>query len=1133
MKNDLSHQIAIAIMKISLIPALLLMLVLCSYASDSSGQKLLEKKVTLKLTDEKITQVFTELEKQVDIRFVYSPELIGASRKVNLDVQEKELAKVLDDLLTNLNIHYELVDNYIILSKRTAATATRWQSFGSIPDNSPYAFVKVTGRITSTTGQPLEGVSVVVKGTTIGTTTNSNGEFTLNTPDAKSVLVVSYIGYLTQEIQVGSKTFFNVQLITNNNQLNDVVVIGYGTVKKSDLTGSVGVVNVANTEKVATYDVARSLQGQVAGVSVQGSGEPGGYVNIKIRGISSLNDNNPLFVIDGVPIVNEAPYDFPNDDIESIQILKDASAAAIYGSRAAAGVIIITTKKGKSGPLHLNYSMYLGAQNMPKKMPLTDRQQYQQITSAAEMNAGLPLAAANDPTSPKYISNINTNWQDAAFKTGIIQNHNLNFSGGSPATSYSVSLNYFTQSATIQGGAGEPKYQRYNANASLQSKSGILGFGARFAFTHSHKQNITYPHLHPNIGNEIVDLDRAIPTVPVHDSTRLGGYGGTDEVTQKAIMLNIIGMNNLMDSYSNRDRFLGNTWAEVDILKGLKYKLNLVYDRTETRDFFFEPKYDLGWYYVNNTAYMTDSRGAQYTALIENTLSYNVRVGDHHLDLLAGTTYEEDDLQNLTGLESGFNPPYFLSFGTGDPTTASVTSNEAKATMSSFLGRINYNYGERYFITVNARRDGSSKFSPDFRYGNFGSVAAAWNISNEKFLHLPEAISFLKLRGGYGTLGNQNFPNFYPYTTFINSNASYLFGTTPGSGQQFLAPGAIQTQVADPSLKWETKVTANVALDLGLWNNSLLFTAEYFVNTDKDLIAQPPIPLSVGATNTPYVNAASLRNSGVEFTLTYKKTMGAVTLNIDANAHTLMNKVLKLGGTNDPIYGAESKTEVGHEVGEIYGYVTEGIFQTPGDIQKHAIQPNAAPGDIMYKDLDGNDTINALDRTYLGSAIPKLYYGLNVGVNWKSFDFSVFFQGNTGNKIVNGLYQTLMAGQYTNHYIDELNYWTPTHTNTMVPRPVIGDPNGNDGPSNRWVQNGAYIKLQNAQIGYTFPARTLSQTHVFSSARIYISGQNLLTFTGYKGYDPDIISDGLFSRGFDYGSFPNPRTFMFGVQVGF
>jgi TonB-linked SusC/RagA family outer membrane protein len=994
----------------------------------------------------------------------------------------------------------------------------------------------VKGVVRDKDGKPVVGATISVKGQATGTSTSEDGSFSIPAK-AGDVLVITSIGFDKHEVTYNGRiSSLYINLDEKANALDDVVVVGYGgTVKKSDLTGSVGVVNVANAKKTETYDIARSLQGQVAGVTVQGSGEPGGFVNIKVRGISGFFNTAPLFVIDGVQIVNGAPFDFPTDDIESMQVLKDATAAAIYGSRGAAGVIIITTKKGRNGALRLNYNAYYGFQNITKKLALTDRTQYQQITDAAEKNAGLPLAPANDPTSPDFIDNINTDWQKAAFKTGIIQNHNLSFAGGNEATNYNVSMGYFGQTATVQGGPGEPKYDRYNVDANVQSKAGIVTFGAKFDFTESHKQNLTYPHLHPNIGNEIVDLDRAIPTVPVLDSSRLGGYGGTTDATQKAIMLNIIGMNNLMNSYSNRDRFLGDAWVGIELTKGLTYKLNVSYDRVATRDFFFEPKYDLGWYYVNNTAYETDSRGSESYAIVENTLNYKFQVSKHKFELLAGTAYEKDDVENLTGIESGFNAPYFYSFNNGDPTTASVTSNTSIATMNSYFGRLVYNYDDRYLLTVNARTDGSSKFSPDNRWGQFGGVSAAWNISNEKFIHLPDAISFLKIRGGYGSLGNQNFgvAGDYAFTPYINTNARYLFGLAPNSGAEYLAPGSIQTQVADPTLKWETRTTSDVGADLGLFNNRLLFTAEYYSNTAKNLIAQPPIPLSVGATNIPYVNAASLQNTGVEFSVTYKKTIGDVNLTIDANAHTLKNKVLQLGGTNDPIYGNEAKTEVGHEVGEIYGFVTEGIFQNASDVSKHAIQPNAAPGDVKFKDVDGNDTINALDQTYLGSAIPKLYYGLNIGLNYKDFDLSVAFQGNAGNKIVNGLQQALMAGQYTNHSVDELNYWSTTNTNTNIPRPIIGDPNGNDGPSDRWVESGSYVKLQNAQIGFTFPSRALMATKVFHSIHVYVSGQNLFTITKYKGYDPDIISDGLFSRGFDYGSFPNPRTISFGLQVGF
>ncbi|HWJ26460.1 MAG TPA: SusC/RagA family TonB-linked outer membrane protein, partial [Flavisolibacter sp.] len=440
----------------------------------------------------------------------------------------------------------------------------------------------------------------------------------------------------------------------------------------------------------------------------------------------------------------------------------------------------------------------------------------------------------------------------------------------------------------------------------------------------------------------------------------------------------------------------------------------------------------------------------------------------------------------------------------------------------------NYNYDDRYLITVNYRRDGSSKFSPYNRYGNFTGFAAAWNLGNEKFIQLPSIISSLKLRGGYGTLGNQNSLGFYDYQSYINNSTNYLFNN-------MLAIGSTTVSVADPSLKWESTTTTNVAIDLGLLKEKLSFTAEYFNRESDDIITAIPIPYSVGSfPQTLTTNAASLKNSGVELTLNYKKTNGAFNYAVSANVYTLMNKVLKLGGSNNPIYGAGSKTEVGREVGELFGLQTEGIFQTTDEIAKSPSQSQAggiAPGDIKYKDVNGDGVITDADRVYLGSTIPKIYYGLNFDASWKNFDLSFFWQGSAGNKVNNGVYSALMAGQYGNSHQDELNFWTPSNTNTNVPRPLINDIN-NGRFSDRFVESGSYVKLQNAQIGYSIPGSVLGKQNVLKSFRVYVSGQNLITITKYRGYDPDFISDGLFNRGFDYGSFPNPRTVMVGLQVG-
>ena len=952
------------------------------------------------------------------------------------------------------------------------------------------------------------------------------GNFAIKAVKGQTI-VVSSVGFNPLETTVGDNSMVNISLAQNTSALDEVVVVGYGTVRKKDLTGSVAVVNVNDAKKTASYDVAKILQGQVAGVTVQGSGEPGGYVQIKIRGISTFGNNSPLFVVDGVPV--DGPFDFSTNDIETIQVLKDASAGAIYGSRASTGVIIITTKKGKTGPLKISYSSYYGFQNIAKRIPLTDRVQYQKITSAAEINAGLAVAPGNDPASPNFISNVNTDWQKEDFKTGHMQNHDLNLSGGSESLSYNVALGYFDQSSTL---AGPQNYKRYTLSTNVQGKKGIFSFGAKFAYTNSNKINNTYPHLHPNVGNAITNLLIDIPTMPVYDSTREGGYGGTNNVIQKAIAINPIGMNNLITDKSDRARMLANVWAELEIVKNLKYRINLSYDKLDYKNLYFEPTYDLGWYYTNNIAYMSEQRGANSTSLVENTLSYKLLFGKSTVDALAGTTYQYDNYSNTVGSGQGFTKPYFYTLSAASSAyPKSIAERIDVASLVSYLGRINYNYDNRYLLTGNFRRDGSSKFIASNRFSNFGSVAAAWNLSNEKFITLPQQINSIKIRGGYGTLGNQNIGN-YLYQTVVNSNAGYLFGNTPT-----LAPGTISTYVVDPTIKWETKTTSNVAFDVALLKNKLTLTAEYYSNKVKDLLVAIPIPLSVGSTggasgSSVVTNAASMANSGFEFTAVYKNVIGQFNYGVNANFTTIKNKVSALGGANNPIYGIGSKTSIGQSVGQLYGFKTEGLFNTAADITKHATQTGAAPGDVKFVDTNGDGKITDDDRVFLGSAIPTYNFGFSVDAGYKNFDLSFFFQGSGGNKVYNGVYSALMAGQYTNHSVDEINFWTPTNTNTNIPRPVIYDPNGNGRFSDRFVESGSYVKLQNAQIGYTFPEKTMAGTKAIKSLRIYASGQNLITISKYKGYDPDFISDGLFSRGFDFGSFPNPRSILFGIQVG-
>ncbi|MHA4806671.1 SusC/RagA family TonB-linked outer membrane protein [Flavitalea flava] len=999
----------------------------------------------------------------------------------------------------------------------------------------------VKGIIKDKEGKPVAAATISVKGKKVATSSAEDGSFLISAVPG-DLLVVSSVGFEKYEIKVNTKSsVLDIRLTTKSDALNDVVVVGYGTVKRKDLTGSVGVVRVEDAKKTATYDVAKMLQGQVAGVEVQSSGEPGSFVQIKIRGASSFTNNNPLFVIDGV--ITTAPFDFATSDIETIQILKDASAAAIYGSSALGGVVIITTKKGRSGPLKVSYNGYMGTQTIPKHIAVTDRVGYQKITSAAEVNAGLTIAPGNDPSNPAFISKVNTDWQKESLRTGIVSDNNLNLSGGNESAAYSVNLGYFDQTSVYRG---PQSYKRYSINANLTGKKGIFSYGAKIAYTQSHKVNpnngVQY---HAVFGGNVTGVLTAIPTMPVYDSNRLRGYGGSDNVTQRAITLNVVGMNNIVTDYSDRNRMLGNFWGELELVKNLKYRVNVSYDRFDFKNFHFEPTYDLGFYYLNTNSYMWQQTGSGYTSRIENLLTYNLQTGKHRVDLLGGYAYENNYDENIAASAVGLPEPYYYTFNSvADPTAKGVGSYTGTNTKVSWFGRINYNFDDRYLLTANYRNDASSTFSPAFRRGNYPSVAAAWNIHNERVFHLPVLISTLKLRGGYGVIGREG--NRYAYDSYVNTAASYVFGNT-------LAPGTTTIAIVDNLIKWETKTTTNVAIDMGLFNNALSFTAEYYRNKSTDLLNNINTTLYVGSVPASiYTNAASVQNNGLEFTAAYHGSSGKVKYDINANVSTVNNKVLKLGGTNNPVYGSGSKTEVGRSIGEIYGWQTEGLFQTAADVTSHATQVGAAPGDIKFRDISGRGADGKLtgkpdgkitddDRIYLGNSIPKLYYGFNFNASYANFDLSVFLQGSAGNKIFNGVYRDLMIEQYSNHSVDALNYWTPSHTNTNIPRPVIYDPNGNGRVSNRFIEDGSYVKLQNAQIGYTIPSSVLARTKAFTSVRFYLSGQNLITFTRYKGYDPDFNAvnnadparDGLFSRGYDYGSFPNTRSLMVGLQVGF
>lgn len=1001
----------------------------------------------------------------------------------------------------------------------------------------------VSGTVTDAeTGQPLPGVNVLVKGTGTGATTDLDGDYRLSGLSPEDVLAFSFVGFMPNEEVVGNRTVINVALEPDIEQLEEVVVVGYGTQKKADITGSVAVVDSEEMQKYAASDVGQLLQGRAAGVNITSDGQPGANPNVRIRGVGTFGNSQPLYVVDGVP-VGTSVRDFNPNDIESVQVLKDASAGAIYGSRAANGVIIITTKQGrKDSPLRVEYNGYYGIDENWQRMPVLERENYQMMANEVRANGGRPLIPGNDPSSPYFIDHINTDWQDVSMKNGMRQNHNLGFSGGGEHTTYNLSLDYFGNEGILVGNG--PTYDRYSARLNTTAEKGIFKIGTSLYYAHSHENSLTFrgdvlTGGRPPLVNDILMTP---PTMPVYDPSNEGGFAGTSSFVHSVIALNVPGINSLFTNWVDVDRIFTNVFGELKLLDTnghtLKYRINLGYDKTVTRDFSFVPEFEMG-YFFNNGISLLDDNSRRYTVgLVENTLNYTKEFGKHNLAVLLGQTYQSNGTVVRTGHAEALPKPYYPVLSNGINQTAS--GNEYYSALDSYLGRINYDYDGKYLMTATVRRDGSSRFAPVNRYGTFPSLALGWRISQEEFFPVSERIvTDLKIRGSYGQLGNQNIGD-YLYQAYINRNIPYHFGGFD------VVMGGTQTSLVSENIKWETSTMANVGFDARLFEGRLDFTTEYYLKETTDLLVGVPIPASTGSINTaPVVNAGALRNQGFDFELTYHKLEGDFTFDISANASTLSNEVLALGGSNEPVYGVGAKTEVGGEVGRHFGFEYAGIFQSPEEIAGHAFQnASTAPGDVIFKDQLTIDTdgdgipdeadgvINDEDRVYLGSAIPSLNYGLNFTARYKNFDFTAFASGASGYLINSRLYRTLMhTTDYINWHEDILGRWTPENPNADVPRVVIDDPNGNGRDSNRpgWLQNGGHLRLNTVSLGYTLPSDLIK---ALQTARIYVTTQNLYTFQAYKGYNPDFTS-GVFNPGFDNGSYPRPRTYMVGVQVSF
>ena len=1021
--------------------------------------------------------------------------------------------------------------------------------------------IKVSGQVVDQEGEPLIGATIKLKNAQTGVITDFDGNFTIDAP-ANGTLVVSYVGYKDREIAVRGRAIIEkIQMESDALMLEQVVVVGYGVQKKADLTGSVSIVNADELKRTSNSNISTMLEGKVAGVQITSDGQPGADPSVRIRGIGSFGSTAPLYVIDGVPMGTTM------NDIETIQVLKDASAGAIYGSRAANGVVIITTKGGKKDqPLKVDYKGYFGVDVIDKGVyDVMNANQYSQYLGQACANSGTPLPGGYslDGSAYKFQDNTNTDWFKEVFKTGIRQNHNVNLSGGGAHNTYNIGLDYFQQKGTLEG-AG-PNYQRFTARVNNTMETKFIKFRTSLVYSHSNQDGMGLSNASEYVQGLYGDVTNVLrgtllmqPTIKAYDPStwvlddKVGnassfnydayGYGVYyDTVHGDISASNPLLVNNMLTRNTIVDRVVATGSADFDLLEmvgvksknhHLNYKLNLSYSKTNAQD-----KTWVSAWIQSNRVYLdksneklTKNRRTYSDFLVENTLTYDGTIGLHHINLLGGVTYEEENTDELNAWGVNFSEPYFLQLqnavGSRD-----ASSYEYKHAMSSYIGRLNYDYDGKYLLSAVVRRDGSSRLTKDIRWGTFPSVSIGWRFDKENFFPIDRNIvNMFKIRASYGELGNENIGEYMYQATMMRNNMTYSFGNQPVTGS------AVSTYVNE-LIAWEKKKTTNIGIDLAFFNNRIEFTAEWYKNKSEDLLYGVPVPANAGVANTSVtMNAASMENSGFEFSVTYRNNDHPLKHQISANLSTLKNKVTSLGfGTESYITGAYA-TYVGEEVGKFYGWVYEGIARTQADLDNHALQPGANVGDCLYKDMNGDGVIDAQDQTVLGSGLPKISFGLSAHLEYKNFDLSISTFGALNYHVSDDIYNSLNSCYgYGNKEVGMLsaNQWDAGTYTSNVPRTYAANNATlawNDLFSERKIQNAAYWKIANVELGYNFPDKWFGG--YVSGVRAYVSAQNLYTFTGYHGYNVD-YAGGTFTPGYNFCSFPTPRTFMGGILLSF
>ncbi|MEO7214726.1 TonB-dependent receptor [Mucilaginibacter sp.] len=1021
----------------------------------------------------------------------------------------------------------------------------------------------VTGRVSDNAG-PVPGASVQVKGNPTGTVTDSKGNYRINVP-TNAVLVFSFVSYATQEVAVGDRAVVDVVLSSFNRSLDEVVVVGYGSSKRKDLTGSVSSISAAQIEKVPVTTVDQALQGRAAGVQVTNNdGAPGSGVSITIRGVGSFGGTNPLYVVDGYP--TQGIGNLNPSDIASIDVLKDASAAAIYGNRASNGVVVITTKRGTKNGAQISFDSYGSIQTTPKTYEVLNASEWATIANIVGVAEGFDRLP--EWSNPSALRNLD--WQDYAYRTGSRQSYNLSVRGGGEKAQGAVSMSYYDQQGIVIGSW----YNRINLSANLDytPKSWIKS-STSIKFSRN-KSRVAFGSGTGSLGN----LSKLPPTMTGNKFTDQiddgnGNYGFYTPTNQQ-----IKNWGNPVYGIKVPDRDGGSnnlqmvSSLEATIWDGLKVKTNFGMNVNNYSDFFFSPtdnrvRDQYGAAISPGQNFYSQNANDSYEYLWENYLTYDKIIGKHTINFVGGISTQKNQFRYLNAGGNNLINDALRNIGSIPQTFLSAGGNTSNSSLTSQFARLNYNFDNKYYVQGTVRRDGSSKFAEGHQYGIFPSGSIMWRPKSEAFLKDVTALSDLKIRASYGEVGNQNNIDAFQYLSLYSPGSSATAGDNNGYPfNKVWQPGYVLAFLPNPNLRWETTKSTNIGIDASFLKGDLTATVEYFRKESKDFLLRVQTPAQTGFSDA-VRNVGAIENHGFEFSLNYKHSIKDFNYSIAFNISTITNKVVRLASNLEYVenlvgqgfsntgannWTSYTRSYVGGKVGDYYGFKADGLYQTQAEIDalnaaavaKYGpgtqYDPFAKPGDRKFKDLNGDGKINDQDRTSLGSPIPKFFGGFNLDLSYKQFDMSAFFYGSYGNKIFNYMESTMESFMQTGGGVGiqnisreyAQNAWTATGSTNRYSRITSSEQHGNTRPSDQWIESGSYLRLRNLQIGYSLPL-TIAKKITASKVRLYVAAQNLFTITKYSGLDPEIGGNGPTATGIDVGTFPMSKFYTVGLNVTF